>query len=58
MYEFKIAKLFSKLAKNYFDVFSSCNNNFKIHKVEKKQDDISNEKYENKIETTFTKVIL
>jgi hypothetical protein len=31
MYEYKIAELFAKLAKKYFKVFSSCNNNFKIN---------------------------
>lgn len=30
MYEIKIAELFSELWKNYFNKFSSCNNNFKI----------------------------
>jgi UDP-N-acetyl-alpha-D-muramoyl-L-alanyl-L-glutamate epimerase len=32
MYEIKIAELFSNLWKKYFENFSSCNNNFKIHK--------------------------
>jgi hypothetical protein len=32
MYEYKIAEIFSKKAKNYFTSFSSCNNNFKIEK--------------------------
>ena len=31
-YEIKIAEIFSKLAKKYFTLFSSCNNNFKILK--------------------------
>lgn len=31
LYEIKIAELFTKLWKNYFSVFSSCNNNFKIN---------------------------
>jgi hypothetical protein len=30
MYEYKIAELFANLGKKYFEVFSSCNNNFKI----------------------------
>ncbi len=30
MYEYKIAELFTNFWKNYFEVFSSCNNNFKI----------------------------
>ncbi len=30
MYETKIAEKFAKLWKKYFDVFSSCNNNFKL----------------------------
>jgi len=35
LYEIKIAELFSKLGKKYFDNFSSCNNNFKIHEESK-----------------------
>lgn len=31
LYEIKIAELFTKLWVNYFDSFSSCNNNFKIY---------------------------
>jgi hypothetical protein len=31
MYEYKIAEIFSK-QKDFFNVFSSCNNNFKIEK--------------------------
>lgn len=37
MYEYKIAKIFSKIWKEYFNVFSSCNNNFKINSEDKKQ---------------------
>ncbi|MDD3302122.1 MAG: hypothetical protein PHN31_01075 [Candidatus Gracilibacteria bacterium] len=32
MYEIKIAEIFSKIGKDYFGVFSSCNKNFKINK--------------------------
>ncbi len=35
MYEFKIAELFTKLWTKYFQAFSSCNNNFKIHNTTK-----------------------
>ena len=35
MYEYKIAELFSKYWKKYFQEFSSCNNNFKINTKEK-----------------------
>ena len=37
MYEIKIAKLFSQY-KQYFDIFSSCNNNFKIIESNKTTD--------------------
>ncbi len=36
MYEYKIWELFAKLGKNYFEVFSSCNNNFKINNFSEK----------------------
>lgn len=32
-YEVKIAEIFSNLWKKYFEVFSSCNNNFKINSI-------------------------
>jgi len=32
LYEIQITQLFSKLSRKYFDVFSSCNHNFKISK--------------------------
>mgnify|MGYP003683059765 FL=1 len=31
LYEIKIAELFTKVWKKYFDSFSSCNNNFKVY---------------------------
>lgn len=37
-YEYKIAEIFSKKAKKYFKVFSSCNKNFKINwKIQEKK---------------------
>ncbi len=53
MYEFKIAKLFSKLAKDYFNIFSSCNNNFKIKPL-----DSADTKIVEGENTGFSKVIL
>ena len=38
MYEIKIAEIFSKIWKDYFGVFSSCNKNFKIWKIDWKKD--------------------
>ncbi len=63
-YEFKIAELFSSM-KEYFPIFSSCNNNFKIIKsedVDKNEDEDKNksgnkQEQENK-ETIFTKIVL
>lgn len=32
-YELKIAQIFASKAKKYFPIFSSCNNNFKVHQT-------------------------
>lgn len=35
MYEIKIAKIFAKIWKEYFSIFSSCNSNFRINWIQK-----------------------